>query len=278
MIERIIRAYGKDVYVNFDDLKNRAPSLFAQGAHSSRSSRYNFISTMTIMEAMKDAGFFPTEVRQSTSRDISQVPYAKHLVRFRQASTGDVSVGSEFPEVVLINSHNGSSRYKLLEGIFRLVCSNGLIVADLSKGSAGVSIVHSGHTAVAEIVHASLTIVRQSQERREHIEAMRQVHLNLQEQQAFIRAAASLRFSMEVINEGLIHSLNRPLRAEDNFDDLWTTFNRVQEKLVNGGTRMLTASGNRIVKAKPVKGIDGNVKLNTALWTLTQEMLRIKTA
>ena len=64
-------------------------------------------------------------------------------------------------------------------------------------------------------------------------------------------------------------------RFEDRSDDLWTTFNRVQENLTRGGLHGRSRSG-RAMSTRPVTGIDQNVKLNRALWVLADAMRRLK--
>jgi hypothetical protein len=66
----------------------------------------------------------------------------------------------------------------------------------------------------------------------------------------------------------------RPKRNEDKSNDQWTVFNRVQEWLTNGGIRGRNAQ-HKLVKTRPVKGIDGNIKLNRALGVLSEEMTKL---
>ena len=70
-----------------------------------------------------------------------------------------------------------------------------------------------------------------------------------------------------------------PRRRADVSNDLWMTYNVVQENAVRGGLRGFTRDGNgrpRRVQTREVKGIDQDVKLNRALWTLTQKMAELK--
>ncbi len=63
-----------------------------------------------------------------------------------------------------------------------------------------------------------------------------------------------------------------PLRRyEDRQDDLWSVFNRCQKNLLKGGLQGRTAKGKRS-HTRAVKGIDGDVKLNRALWVMAEEL------
>lgn len=83
-------------------------------------------------------------------------------------------------------------------------------------------------------------------------------------------------------------ALLKARRDADEGSDLWTTFNRVQENAIRGGLddhrparfdqerqRQVPA---RSLRTRPVKSIDGDVKLNKALWTLAEELAKAKAA
>jgi hypothetical protein len=46
------------------------------------------------------------------------------MMRLRRA--GQIT-GKEVPEIILLNSHDGSSSYQMIPGMFRFVCTNGMI-------------------------------------------------------------------------------------------------------------------------------------------------------
>ncbi len=71
-----------------------------------------------------------------------------------------------------------------------------------------------------------------------------------------------------------------PRRYEDRGSSLWTTFNVIQENVIRGGLhgRKRNAEGRiRRSRSRPINGIDQNVTLNRALWTLAEGMQRLKT-
>ncbi|TYC80496.1 DUF945 domain-containing protein, partial [Stappia sp. BW2] len=68
-------------------------------------------------------------------------------------------------------------------------------------------------------------------------------------------------------------------RTGDRENDLWTTFNVVQENAIRGGleARFRDEHGRlRRSSSRAVKGIDQDVKLNKALWTLSEKMAELK--
>ena len=75
--------------------------------------------------------------------------------------------------------------------------------------------------------------------------------------------------------------VHRPRRREDVDRSLWTTFNVIQENVVRGGLqgRKRNAEGRiRRAQTRAINGIDQNVTLNRALWTLAEGMQRLKAA
>ncbi|EKN4120315.1 DUF932 domain-containing protein, partial [Yersinia enterocolitica] len=62
-----------------------------------------------------------------------------------------------------------------------------------------------------------------------------------------------------------------PRRWEDKKDDLWTTFQRVQENLTKGGLSGKSTGGKR-ARTRAISGIDGDIKLNRALWVMAEQL------
>jgi hypothetical protein len=113
-----------------DEIMRIAPSIFAETKHISRSDRYTYIPTNVILEGLRNEGFLPYAVCQSRSRIEGKTEFTKHMIKFRQAGQLINNVGDLINEIILVNSHDGTSSYILKGGIFRLACTNGLIVAD----------------------------------------------------------------------------------------------------------------------------------------------------
>lgn len=262
-----------------DMLRKLAPSVFAESAHDSRSARYAYVATMEILRGLSREGFEVYSAKQSSCRNADKQGHTKHMLRLRHRSMQALAVGDSSPEIVLINSHDGSSSYQMMGGMYRLACSNGLMVPD--GVCQTVRVQHSGKildkvTEGAFEVLDGLTRVIESRDE------MRALTLNDGEQRAFAMAAAQLRFEPTEGTEALPvtpEQVNRARRVEDRAADLWTTFNRVQENVVRGGLRGATVDANgrrQVRRTREVTGIDQDVKLNRALWTLAEEMRRLK--
>jgi hypothetical protein len=107
-----------------DELAHYVPSVFSEDKHDSRSEKYTFIPTITLLENLQREGFQPFFACQSRVRVPGRREHTKHLLRLRRA--GQIN-GQQVPEIIILNSHDGSSPYQLLPGLFRAICTNGLV-------------------------------------------------------------------------------------------------------------------------------------------------------
>src|SRR5262249_24374538 len=112
-----------------DQLRRRAPSIFAASRWERMSGRYRMVPTIDVVGMLRDRGFLPVRADQSRSSIPGKGDFTRHMIRFRHAEfVSPLTVGAEVPELVLVNSHDGTSAYKFLAGIFRLICRNGMVV------------------------------------------------------------------------------------------------------------------------------------------------------
>ena len=258
-----------------DQIVRVAPSVFAQEPHESRGERYAYIPTSNVVEGLRNEGFFPMAVGQSRVRDNAKREHTKHILRFRHADQIDLAPGAEVPEIVLVNSHDGTSSYQLMGGIYRLVCSNGLIVGNTSSE---VRIRHSGNV-LENVIEGSFQVIKDIQAIAPKVEAFKQMVLDPRQQEAFAEAALDLRWDRdeETGNSEAPISAERLLgvrRWEDRKPDVWTTYNRIQENLIRGGIRGVGSTGRRM-STRAVSSVTENVKVNRALWTLTERMAEL---
>ncbi len=263
-----------------DAIRAAAPSVFAEAAHDSRSARYSHIPTSDVLKGLRAEGFMPYEVRQGGSRDDAKRGFTKHLLRLRHARDIEqfgTDRAENVRELVLLNSHDGTSSYKLMSGIFRIVCSNGLIAA---QDGLEQRVAHTGDV-VGKVIEGAYSILNEGEKVTQAIEEMRSVELSQGEQEAFAMAALALRYDEGKAPEVEAYQINRVRREADRGNDLWRTFNRTQETLINGGMHYThrNANGTRSRReSRPVNGIDGNVALNRALWVLADKMAELKAA
>ncbi len=250
-------------------IREAAPSIFAEGKHGSRSERYTYIPTINILQGLRKEGFSPFMVVQSRCRDEAKREFTKHMVRLRHA--GQIN-GEEANEVILLNSHDGTSAYQMLAGVLRFVCLNGLVCGDCV---GDLRVRHSGNV-VDNVIEGACRIVDDFVQVDAHKEAMKALSLDAGEQAAFARAALALRYDPDAGAPPVCaEQVLRPKRVEDRGADLWRTLNRVQENMLRGGLRGRTSTG-QVRTTRQITSIDQGVKLNRGLWVLAEEMGKLK--
>lgn len=252
-----------------DQIRAVAPSIFADTPHGSRSERYSYIPTSTVLAKLRNEGFEPFMVCQTRVRHEDRREFTKHMLRLRHASQIN---GKEANEIILINSHDGTSSYQMLAGMFRFVCQNGLVCGDIV---GDVRVPHKGNVT-DHVIEGAYEVLSGFDRVQDSREAMRAITLDDGEAEVFAKSALTLKYDSESkvlpITESQVLATRR---FDDNRPDLWSVFNRIQENLVKGGLSGRTATG-RHQRTRAVQGIDQNIRLNRALWLLAEGLRQLK--
>lgn len=256
--------------IQTEELMRKAPAVFSNTHKDTLSKRYSFVNTSSMMDMIGEFGWHPTDVQQQRTRKEDSVPYAKHLLAFEHP--GITLDDKHRLRLLLINSHNGLASLKFMIGIFRLVCSNGLIVSDTSFGSF-------------RQVHKNINIddVRVVlNEMLQRIPSVADVYnkathvlLSKERKWDFARDAAQIAWPQRNhIPLELRESMLVPRRAEDAKDDLWSVYNTVQESIIKGGITLDTKLKDDVyvpVRSRKVTSLNRGIKVNTGLWDLVNE-------
>lgn len=260
--------------LSIDQIRRAAPSVFAEEAHQSRSERYAYIATAEVLQGLQREGFEVFQARQARTRLADRTEHTKHMLRLRHASQigRAAAVGDSVAEIVLLNSHDGSSSYQMMGGMYRFICSNGMTVPDGIAQT--VKVQHSGQVR-DKVISGAFEVLDGLTRVIESRDSMRALALSTDEARIFASAALQLRYDGDTPPPVTADQVLRPRRMEDRAPDLWTTFNRTQENLIRGGLQGRNANGQRQA-TRAVTGIDQDVKLNRALWTLAEEMRKLK--
>ena len=267
---------GSAVALTEDQMRRIAPSIFAVDAHHSRSDRFAPIPTIEVLRGLIAEGFSPVGVKQSAARTADKRDYTKHLIRLRRLD--DVtrySVGDNVCEILLKNANDGTSAFDLMAGMFRIRCLNSLVAHSGTLES--VKVRHTGDV-VGKVIEGTYTVLTEARAALAAPQDWSGINLNRDQKIAFAEAAHVLRFGDA---EGNVTTpiqptqLLMPRRVDDRANDLWTTFNVVQENVIRGGLHGVGRDDHnrpRRVTTRQVNGIDQDVKLNRALWIVAQAM------
>lgn len=238
--------------------------LAAAATHAApnTSARYGFISSAEIVERCAQEGWALAASQNAAPRKREQ-SFAKHMLDLRHPDLP--AVRGAVPRLIVVNSHDGTSSCRIMSGMFRFVCSNGLVVGNVNES---VAMRHSTDAAT-EVLHRVRAMAQSTQQMYRSVEHWSRKELTREQRYEFARFASMLRwgdphrFQPEDILE--------VRRAEDDKGDVWATFNRLQENTMRGGMQGLSRSG-RAATARPLSDITRSVEYNAALWRLAEEV------
>ena len=256
-----------------DQLFRAAPAIFAEAPHEKVSDKYTFIPTIDIVEGLRNEGWYPVKAQQSRARSELGANFAQHQIRFRHDDRALVEEGDVIPEVVLYNSHNAGSSFQFSAGLYRLACSNGLVVPDTVL--AGGRVRHVGDVQ-GEVIEGVFEVLNDSEDVIENVRELQAVETTAEERELLARSASLLRWE-----EGKAPVTPKQLlqtrRWGDERPDLWTQFNVIQENILRGGQRGRASTGRRL-RTQPVGAPDKNIGINKALWELANGFAQLKQA
>lgn len=253
-------------FLDHKQLETLAPSVFAARPHTSVSDRYGFVPTIDIVDALAQEGWKPVVARQTCVRHASRRDVTRHMLRFR-SETRLLNVGDVLVEMVLSNSHDGTCCFQLDLGIFRLVCSNGMLA---SMGGIGIRVRH-GKNCIREVLEGSYQLIEALPRLEQSIVTFGETRLDRRKQALFCEMALKIRYGADWQKKSPIKpdQLNKARRAEDTGEDLWRVLNRVQENMLQGNLSGRSASGRR-VRTRPVRSVVEDIRVNRSLWRLAE--------
>ncbi len=256
-----------DRSLSLEEVRERAPAVFAPAAHEDLSAKYTFIPTEKVLSGLMNAGFVPVDARQARTRSASP-DHTQHVVRLRRMYE-TIALRDSVPEILLLNSHDGGSAYQLRMALYRAVCTNGLIV---SRGAfPTICVAHRGNV-VDEVVSGALQISERFDRLAAQVERMEAREMFKDDQLAFAERALALKYP-DVRASGMVPAqlltIRRPQDVEEN---LYVILNRCQENLLRGGLTRRAPSG-RLTRTRRVTSIRKDVTLNSQLWDLATGVL-----
>ena len=250
-----------------EQIASKAPAVLSNDYKETLSPRYTHIPTSVLLEDMNKLGWEVVDVKQQFSRKSTSMNHKKHLVIFRNPNL--VIKGKDgddvYPQILIVNSHDGSSSFQFRAGIFRLVCSNGLVVCTEDFGKTCLR--HSGYT----FTHLQAIVSELTKKIPNTIDLLNRFNnttMTPAMMEEFVHRAIEIRF-----NDGKVHSVNAidiltPTRHEDDGNSLWKVFNRVQERLLQGNFVYNNGNPRKPRKARSIKNLKRDIEFNEKLFFL----------
>ena len=271
--------YQNDQFKSLEELKEIAPSIFTKKGSDKTSSKYTHIPTDRVIKDLELLGWGVVDAKEVSAR--KDKGFQKHLVVFRNPDVsitkkdtnvdGDVFEDIVFPQILVTNSHDGKNSFKFQAGLYRMVCENGLVIAD--QQFEDYTIRHMGYDFEAlqgvikdMISNLDLTV--------ESMNKMRKIELDENQQFEFAKKLLDIRVegTDNLYREEQIGDILVPQRKEDFGDDLWSVFNRVQENIVEGNFKYYNAKTLGTERqARPIKNFKQDMDVNKKLFSAALE-------
>ena len=257
-------------FLNESQIKSKAPSVYTKQGFEDLSNKYTHIPTSRVVEDMESLGWFVTDVKEIKAR--KRVGYQKHLLVFRNPDLviNGIDGDTVHPQILISNSHDGTSSFIFQSGLFRMICSNGLVVStqDFDK----MKIRHINYT-FEELQEKIRYMVDNLPLIIDSMNEMKSTMLGQEQTVELAKRALTTRFDGEDIDDLDINidELLRPTRKEDEGNGLWEVFNRIQEKILNGDFQYM--KGTKLRKARKVKNFQQDIKINSRLFEIANEFM-----
>lgn len=238
------------------------------------SPRYSHITSTRIADTLREAGWEFSDGTTRRARTPERAAHAAHVLRFRNANLP--TINGNIIEAVMLNSHDGSTAFQLGFGVYRLACANGLVVCTANLGA--IRLIHSGLNLDA-VFRAAASLTHRAPEVAATVERWSNITLDGEQQIALARRAVTARWQNATFVD--MDRMLRPQRAEDTGSDLWTSFNRVQERVLRGGMDVTlardvvqedgtTARVTSTRRATAIRGATKQLRLNESLFQIAE--------
>ena len=252
--------------ISLNEAAELAPAILANNPHPRiKSPKYTFSNSLELIENLDKLGFKITGAKQSKSSVSENKTFGTHILRFGNPelyikdSEGSIEAR---PELVLINDHMGNRPVQFEAGLFRLVCSNGLVIKSTDFGGFRERHTRFDFDGLKRMIEEKVGGMKQVVEKISKWNGKLMTDL---ERFSFAHDAVALRLTGDRIpHQSELYEILTPKREADNGKSLWHTFNVVQENLIKGGYQMNERQARAITN--PMQ----DLKINQDLWTLAE--------
>ena len=275
-----------DHFLTKDELRAACPAAFkTEPTNPKVSNRYVQANTETVVDDLAKLGWYPVQAKQCRTNKKSSGIRSLHMIAFQNPDVKIAKIDKDggeivdsWPRIILTNSHDGFNSFKFLVGMFRLVCSNGLIVGDNEMVNMSIKHINYDFEALRDIVKTAIeqvpNIVCQ-------MNSMKNTILSEDEKVELAKSVVKIRKGVEddekfEIDEETIMDILDPQRKEDKGDDLWTVFNICQEKMIKGEYSDI-GSNNKPRKQRKITSIKKDIDFNQKLWVIATKFIPTET-
>jgi hypothetical protein len=295
---KVMLDLSKSQELSKEELREIAPSIFSTMPSPEVSKKYSHIPTYKLIDDMKLLGWKAIDAKEVSARQKNTVGFQKHLVVFRNpdivinqmpdniresitSPTGyrrtdgtfakKNPIDTVFPQILLTNSHDGKNAFTFTAGLFRMICENGLVIS--TNEFEKVSIRHMGY----DFEELQRQVTEMTERLPLTVESMNNMISTKMEQKSILKFAKDMlavRFPEDELKRITIDmdEFITPVRPEDKGEDLWSVFNVIQEKIIEGDFDYTIGTKHR--KARQIKNFKQDQKINKELFDVALEFAK----
>ena len=261
-------------FLTDEQIQKVCPVAFSGSASTEVSKYYTHIPTNRVIDDMRELGWGVIQAQQVAARKNATKGYQKHMIVFRhpdlivEGKDGD----NVWPQIIMTNSHDGKNSFSFQAGMYRFVCSNGLVIADQEFGK--MKIRHMGYDfdtlreTINEMVE-KLPLTVESMNKFKNTELSEPQKYDLARKALATRLKVQKDQKVDQVYKIDLDAFLKPVRKEDSGNDLWSVFNLVQEKVVEGDFEYI--SGVKLRKARKIKNFKQDLDVNQKLFEVAKE-------
>jgi hypothetical protein len=261
-------------FLTDEQIQKVCPVAFGEKASHEVSKHYTHIPTNRVIDDMRELGWGVIQAQQVAARKNATKGYQKHMIVFRhpdlivEGKDGD----NVWPQIIMTNSHDGKNAFSFQAGMYRFVCSNGLVIADQEFGKMRIRHMGYDFDTLRETINEMVEKLPLT------VESMNKFkNTELSEPQKYDLARKALETRLKVQKDQKVDQVYKidldaflkPVRKEDAGNDLWSVFNLVQEKVVEGDFEYI--SGVKLRKARKIKNFKQDLDVNQKLFEVAKE-------
>jgi hypothetical protein len=207
-----------------------------------------YIPTLDVITKLQDEGWKISGVAEQRGKNRKITSNYVQLQHPDFAVQNSKGKNEAFTSITLSNSCNGNRPLQMSLGMFRQVCTNGLIKFDQHAETEKIRHIEVNARDLDRFV---VSMNGKADKLLTEVNEMKHKGLSIEDMRKLAREAASLRYTnLDEINIDDLFAVNR---VEDESNDLWTVFNRIQENLTHD-----------------VKNMSEDIRLNQQLFSLVE--------
>lgn len=230
------------------------------------SPKYSVIQTTKVYELLADYGFREDKYRQSRERRIEREAFSKHISILQREQDCDGQGGFN---LLLVNSHNGTSSLHLEAGYFRVLCEN-----QLGHGDVGIKVRHTGDV-LGKLERAIPQVLAQMDDFKALYFLLQSRTLDGDQCDTLLRKALELRNLPDTqYNRVRFGRVNR----NEGERNAWMQYNVVQENMVRGGFQIHAEDKDGLCVFRKLRALTSADRLLNANRELTKTVRELVAA